>query len=196
MAAILHFLGTGDSTARGTLSEAGLLIQTDKSIIHIDPGIGANAALTKLKITNINAIYSTDETRSQDKDQIKTDTPSKDIIAEHKPFGILFKTSDAHIMYLTKEPDSKQIKEYKCDVLILYNNTNAGLIQKIAPKLCILTGYTPKIIEQNPLYIARDINKATGIQTIAAQDNTTIDLKDYSALRQQKSLNKFTEESQ
>lgn len=196
MAAVLHFLGTGDSTMRGTLSEAGLLIQTEKSIIHVDPGIGANAALTKSKITNINATYATDETRSQDKEQIKTTTEPKDIIAEHKPCGILFQTPDVHILYLTKEPDSKQTKEYKCDVLILYNNTNAELIQKISPKLCILTGYSPRIMEQNPIYIARDINKATGIQTIAAQDSTTIDLKDYSALRSQKSLNKFTEEPQ
>jgi hypothetical protein len=192
--AILQFLGTGDSTARGKLSEAGFLIKTPKSTAHIDPGVGAGTALVHAKIKEVNATYVTDETRGHDKDLIKMGKPAKDITAEHKPCGIVFQTPNAKITYLTKEPEPRDIKQYTCDTLVLYNSTNAVLIQKIAPKLCILTGYTPKTIEQNPLYIARDISKATGVQTIAAQDGIEINLKDYSATQPQKHLSTFTEE--
>lgn len=192
--ATLHFLGTGESSARGQLSEAGFLIKTPKSTAHVDPGVGAGTALTHAKIKEVNATYITDETRGHDKDLIKIGKPSKDITAEHKPCGIVFQTPNAKITYLVKEPEPKNIKEYSCDTLVLFNNTNAVLIQKLAPKLCILTGYTPKTIEQNPLYIARDITKATGVQTIAAQEGIEIDLKDYNATQPQKHLSTFTEE--
>jgi len=192
--ATIHFLGTGDSTARGTLSEAGFLIKTPKSVAHVDPGVGAGTALANFKIKEVNATFVTDETRGHDKDLIKVGKPTKDITAEHKPCGIVFLTPNAKITYLIKEPEQKDIKEYRCDTLVLYNSTNAVLIQKLSPKLCILTGYTPKTIEQNPLYIARDITKATGVQTIAAQDGIEINLKDYNATQPQKHLSTFTEE--
>lgn len=195
MASIL-FLGTGDKTAQGQLSQAGFIIQTAKSSAYVDPGIGATKSLKKANITEVNAVYSSDEERNQEANLIKTTSAPKDITTEHMPYGILFKTPNANILYIAKEQEAKNIKKQDCDVLILYNSTNATLIKKISPKLCILTGYTPSAIDQNPLYIARDITKAIGIHTIAAQDYLSIDLQNYITPRTQMTLGTFTTKEQ
>jgi hypothetical protein len=44
------------------------------------------------------------------------------------------------------------------------------------------------------VYKARELHKKTGVQVISAQDELVVDLYAYSALPEQKSLTKFTEE--
>jgi ribonuclease BN (tRNA processing enzyme) len=75
------------------------------------------------------------------------------------------------------------------------NNLNADdakkIIEQIKPKLAILTHFGEEMLESNPLYEARDIQKITGIQTIAAYDGLKIDPMSYSAISTQKSLHYY-----
>ena len=65
------------------------------------------------------------------------------------------------------------------------------IIAKAKPKLCILTHFGNRMIEQDPLYIAREIQKKTGVQVIAAVDGLEIHPLSYSAKMNQKTLNLY-----
>lgn len=64
------------------------------------------------------------------------------------------------------------------------------ILEKVRPKLAIITHFSKEMYEAGPIDIARDIQKATGIQTIAASDGLTIDPTTYSQV-QQKTLGKY-----
>ncbi len=75
------------------------------------------------------------------------------------------------------------------DILILnnlepfgYSNENhlssddsQRIISAVRPRLAILTHFGQKIIEENPIYQAREIQRRTNIQTIAARDGLVLD---------------------
>jgi len=63
------------------------------------------------------------------------------------------------------------------------------ILKKVKPKLAVIQNFSEKI--SNPIYHARKIQKETGVQTIAANDDMTIDLDSYSALNNQKTLGGF-----
>jgi ribonuclease BN (tRNA processing enzyme) len=65
------------------------------------------------------------------------------------------------------------------------------LLKKAQPKLCILTHFSQKMLDAKPLYEAREIQKQTGVQVIAAEDGMTLDPVAYSAGLKQKTLNIF-----
>jgi len=82
------------------------------------------------------------------------------------------------------------IDEYRnSDILILNNlepfgypsddhlssDDSTKIISMVRPKLAILTHFGQKIIEQNPIYQARDIQRKTNVQTIAARDGLVVD---------------------
>ncbi len=68
------------------------------------------------------------------------------------------------------------------------------ILKKAQPKLCILTHFSQKMLDAHPLYEAREIQKQTGIQVIAAEDGMTVNPVSYSAELKQKTLNVFTAE--
>jgi len=68
------------------------------------------------------------------------------------------------------------------------------ILTKAKPTLCILTHFSQKMLDAKPLYEAREIQKQTGIQVIAAEDFMTIDPVSYSAELKQKTLNLFGKE--
>lgn len=70
------------------------------------------------------------------------------------------------------------------------------ILKKANPKLCILTHFAQKMLDAKPLYEAREIQKQTGIQVIAAEDGMTLDPAAYSAQLKQKTLNLFKEEGE
>jgi len=67
----------------------------------------------------------------------------------------------------------------------------ATLIEKVRPKLAIITHFNLKMLESDPIYEAREIQKQTGIQVIAARDGMTISPSSYAAKSTQRTLNVF-----
>ncbi|MBU0461243.1 MAG: MBL fold metallo-hydrolase [Nanoarchaeota archaeon] len=98
----------------------------------------------------------------------------------------------------------------KCNILIINNSMpfnkrlknhmssddTVKLLQKIKPSLVILTHFGNSILEANPLYEARAIQKKTGVQVIAAVDGLSIEPTSYSANAKQKNLISFEEASE
>jgi ribonuclease BN (tRNA processing enzyme) len=66
------------------------------------------------------------------------------------------------------------------------------ILKKAAPKLCVLTHFGQKMLDAGPLYEAREIQKQSGVQVIAAQDGMSVNPVSYSAELKQKTLNLFT----
>ena len=75
-------------------------------------------------------------------------------------------------------------------------NDAIRILKKAKPKLCILTHFAQKMLDANPLYEAREIQRQSGVQVIAAQDGMSIDPVAYSAEMKQKTLNLFTAETE
>lgn len=57
----------------------------------------------------------------------------------------------------------------------LSSDDSVKIISAVRPKLAILTHFGQKIIEQNPIYQAREIQRKTNVQTVAARDGLVID---------------------
>jgi ribonuclease BN (tRNA processing enzyme) len=70
------------------------------------------------------------------------------------------------------------------------------ILKKVQPKLCVLTHFSQKMIDANPLYEVREIKKQTGVQVVAAEDGMTIDPLSYNAELKQKTLNVFKQQNQ
>ncbi len=102
--------------------------------------------------------------------------------------------------------DSKTAEQYECADILVVNCQNPGksmepglcsadvvkILKKAKPKLCILTHFSQKMLDANPLYEAREIKMQSGVQVISAEDGTTIDPISYSAELKQKPLSLFT----
>jgi ribonuclease BN (tRNA processing enzyme) len=57
------------------------------------------------------------------------------------------------------------------------------LISAIRPRLAIISHFSTKMLQADPLLEARDITKETGVQTVAASDGYSLNLANYSARR-------------
>ncbi len=68
------------------------------------------------------------------------------------------------------------------------------IIQKVNPRLAILTHFGHEMIKADPLYEIREIQKQTKVQTIAAKDGMVINPVSYSASAGQKTLQGFKQE--
>lgn len=111
----------------------------------------------------------------------------QDVIATKKKEGIVIQLPEGTISYVHSAVHARKAKEYKSDVLILAS-PDEKIITKLQPKLCVLMNGT--------VYTARELHKKTGVQMIAAQHGTTIDLSDYNATSKQKSLSQFKAKEQ
>lgn len=93
-----------------------------------------------------------------------------------------------------------------CDIMIVNNMTPFGgerfkkhlssedtvkLLKKVKPKLAIIQHFGGRMLEKNPMYEAREIQKQSGVQVIAATDGLVIDPESYSAESNQKLLQSF-----
>jgi len=98
------------------------------------------------------------------------------------------------------------VTEHKGSDILLINNqrgfasTRSGpfssrdsvkLISEVKPHLAILTHFGKNILEADPMYEARDVQKLTGVQTVAAKDGMVIDLLTYSSSIRQKTLQNY-----
>jgi phosphoribosyl 1,2-cyclic phosphodiesterase len=84
-----------------------------------------------------------------------------------------------------KEPRGSEKKD------CLNSNNAEEIIKKVKPQLAILTGFGVKMLQADPLYEVREIQKNTGVQTIAAKDGMSINPTNFSATVRQKSLKSY-----
>ena len=120
--------------------------------------------------------------------------------------GLRFFTSQFNLIYSSDTRYFKDIgEEYKgCDILILnvvypFNNKEnqlssddaVNVINKVKPKLVIITHFGIKMLKADPLYEARDIQKKTGVQIISAKDGMMINPISYSSGLRQRTLNMY-----
>jgi ribonuclease BN (tRNA processing enzyme) len=120
--------------------------------------------------------------------------------------GLRFFTSQFNLVYSS---DTKYFRElggeYKgCDILILNvvhpfkdkgkqlsSDDAVKIINKVKPKLAIITHFGIKMLKADPLYEAREIQKKTGVQIIAAKDGMVINPISYSAGLRQRTLTMY-----
>ena len=124
-----------------------------------------------------------------------------------KTIGFKFITPKFTLVYSSDtgyHPDL--MKEYaNSDILILnvvhsqdkkdsynLNSEDAiNIIKRVKPNLAILSHFGKSMIEANPVYKAREIYAITQVQTIAAEDGTSIDPSQYASKTRQKKLESF-----
>ena len=114
-------------------------------------------------------------------------------------FGLIINTPEFKIVYSSNTKFSDKLAEAYggCDVLILKAeipeeeegndsmtlDQASSIINECIPRVAILTGFGAKMIYNDPLYLAKQIHKKTGVYVIAAQDGMSIDPVDYSKPR-------------
>ena len=136
--------------------------------------IEIKATTTKHSIDNIGfKILTTQFTLSYFSDTAYT----PELIEEHKD-------SDIIILNVVNPFDEKT--KYN-----LNSNSAVKIIEKLKPKLTIITHFSMKMLKADPLLEARRINKETKTQVIAAKDGTTINPLSYSAKSKQKTLKSY-----
>ncbi len=118
--------------------------------------------------------------------------------------GFKFYTSDLVFCYAGNTSYSEEIiEQYKdCDILVL-NVNNPGETQvpdqlnisdaikignKIKPQLIILTHFGIKMLKADPIYEAREVQRQTQIQTIAAKDGFILSPSSYESKSKQRTL--------
>lgn len=69
------------------------------------------------------------------------------------------------------------------------------IINKVKPRLAIITHFGINMIKANPIYEVREIQKQTGVQIIAAQDGMVINPISYSADKGQKTIHQIPKET-
>jgi len=119
--------------------------------------------------------------------------------------GFKFISPNVVITYSGDTAYSKEaVDSYKdTDILILNvsdvekNNKNLSvvdaekIIETVNPKLAILTHFGMHMLSADPIHIARDIQKKTKVQTLAAKDGMIIAPGNYAAHSTQKRLKSF-----
>ncbi len=105
---------------------------------------------------------------------------NKDLVEQYKKADILI----LNVLHPAGTKD-KEKKGLSADDVV-------KIITKTKPKLAILTHFGTKMISADPLYEAREIQKATGIQVVAAVDGMAINPLSYSADLKQKTLNLYS----
>jgi ribonuclease BN (tRNA processing enzyme) len=124
-----------------------------------------------------------------------------------KAIGFKFVTPNFSLVYSSDTGYNAELaKEYAdTDILILnvvepfdkkqdYNlsaDDAVNIIKRVNPKLAIITHFGKDMIEASPVYQAREIAKATGINIIAAEDGTIINPLEYASKTRQKKLEGF-----
>jgi len=100
-----------------------------------------------------------------------------ELIEEYKNSNILI----LNVPYLTKE----EAKDNLCleDAI--------KIIKEVSPRLAIIQHFGIEMIKADPMYQIREIQKATGIQTIAAKDGMVINPLSYSVDHGQRTLQSF-----
>lgn len=128
---------------------------------------------------------------------------------ETPTIGYKFLTPDFVLSYLGETGYSKDLlKQYDYSDILIMNMTDPKtdskneldseniikIIEHVKPSLVILTHFGKGMIQADPLYVCRDIQKRTSVQIIAATDGLMITPPSYSANIKQKTLNLYSED--
>jgi len=120
--------------------------------------------------------------------------------------GFKFFTKKFVLSYTGDTEFSKDVvDEYKNSDILIINNQNSFLgrgktlssknsvdiINEVKPSLVLLTHFGSELIKNDPLYEAREIQKLTNIQTIAARDGMVVEPLSYSPHLKQKNLYQY-----
>ncbi|MDD5086748.1 MAG: MBL fold metallo-hydrolase [Candidatus Nanoarchaeia archaeon] len=135
--------------------------------------------------------------------EIKT-TPTKHGIEN---IGFKFVTPDFTLSYVSDTVNFTGLAEsHKDSEIIIMNVVNPSgvsskinmnsddaveIIKKVKPKLAIIQHFGIKMINADPMYEAREIQKKTDTQVIAAKDGMVINPLSYSSSLRQKKLDSF-----
>lgn len=120
--------------------------------------------------------------------------------------GFKFFTKEFTLSYSSDTSYSRKLADYykNSQILILNipsvkgNGKNLSLsdamkvVSEVKPRLCIITHFGISMLEMDPLEAARDIQRDTGIQTIAAKDGMIINPVSYSVSQGQTTLNVYS----
>ncbi len=99
---------------------------------------------------------------------------SPDLIEQYEGANIL-------ILNVTNPNKSDSTDHLSCEGAI-------RIIKEVQPRLAIITHFGIKMIEADPLYLIREIQKETGVQTIAAKDGMIINPLSYAIDKGQRTL--------
>ena len=124
--------------------------------------------------------------------------------SDENAIGFKFITPNFTLGYTgDTEITNKIVEQYQgCDVLILnvvapsgvkikgqLNSDDAVIfLNKVKPKLAIITHFGLKMLRADPLYEAREIQSKTNIQVVAAKDGMIVSPGNYAAKSKQKNL--------
>ena len=127
--------------------------------------------------------------------------------SEPATIGFKFFTPQFTLSYSSDTKYSAEVAEgYKNSNVLILNITNPGkgesgdslcvedavkIIKAVNPRLAIITHFGIKMLEADPLYVAREIQKETGVQIIAAKDGMVINPVSYSVDQGQRTLQGF-----
>ncbi|MFC1801073.1 MBL fold metallo-hydrolase [Nanoarchaeota archaeon] len=107
----------------------------------------------------------------------------------HKELVNSFENTDILIINTTLPGDQKS--DYH-----LNKEKTIKLIEKVKPRLAVIQHFGFNMLKADPLLEAREIQRATGVQTITAKDGSSLTPSSYDARSQQQRLNTFTKEEQ
>ena len=118
--------------------------------------------------------------------------------------GFKFFTPKFTLAYLADTTYSLDlVEQYKGSNIMILNVTNpkksdsndhlncedaAKIIKEVKPRLAIITHFGIKMLEADPMYTVREIQKETGVQTIAAKDGMIINPLSYAIDKGQRTL--------
>ena len=153
-------------------------------VLALEPG-------TKIGINNIN-IYVT-KTKHFDSEGI----------------GFIFETPKYRIGYAsdTEYTDEIAAQYEKCGILILnckypkdmkmggHLNVEdaAKFIKKATPKIAVITHFGVKMLEADPMYQARELQRETGVEVVVAKDGLLINPVSFSSRMRQSTLEPFSQ---
>jgi len=182
-----------DAITLGGIHKRGILISTP-TVINGGPDGGANllpfykntlkevfAIRTgdNIKIGPLNFTATPTKHDVEFNNGMRLETPKITIgyTSNTKPLPALaeaFKGCNVLIMDVLK-PGKESWKTHFC------SDDAANLITEVKPELAIITHFGAKMLRYKPVYEAREIQRKTGIRTLAAQDGMRIDLKSVGA---------------
>lgn len=130
----------------------------------------------------------------------------KTVNEDESAIGFKFYTPQFTMVYASSTKYSAEIAESFGDsgILILnvanpnkennnYMNKESAIkiIKKCVPRLAILTGFGKGMIEADPLYVTREVQRESGVQTLAAKDGMVVSPVSYAAQEGQRTFGTF-----
>ena len=127
--------------------------------------------------------------------------------SEPNTFGLKFFTPKFTLSYSSDTRYSPElIEEYRDSSILILNSVYpfgtkdrdllnlddcVRIIRDVKPKLSVLTHFGIKMLNADPLYVSREVQKQTGVEVVSAKDGMMINPVNYSAHLTQKTLNLY-----